>query len=207
MRQLVKDESALGAWPPTGNEKTPLCGFKITYRKGATPSFHGTEITPADTAPDFRLTDQHGQTFQLSANRGKVVLLFFGFTHCPDVCPMTMMNLRKVYDGLGDDASKVAFVYITVDPKRDNQDTLKGYVDNYNASFLALGGTETELENIYKAYGIYSETDQNQKTGGYLINHTNSILLIDMTGRWRLNFPFGLAVGDIIHDIREVLRG
>jgi protein SCO1/2 len=171
------------------------------------PSFRGNGLPTPIPAPDFKLTDQYGQSFRLSDQRGKVVLLFFGYTNCPDVCPTTLATWKQVYDALGDDANRVRFVFITVDPERDTPERLQQHLAIFNPNFIGLTGLPEELERVYKAYGIYHEKDTSSETAaGYLVNHSASVLLLDADGRWRENFPFGTPAEDVVHDIRELLE-
>ena len=172
------------------------------------PSFRGAELNPPPPATDFTLTDQHGDAFRLSDQRGQVVLLFFGYTHCPDVCPTTLARWKQVSDSLGEDAERVRFVFITVDPERDTPARLQQHLAVFSPDFIGLTGTPEELEPVYAAYSIYHE--KAEATGsalGYLVNHSASVLLIDPQGRWRLAYSFGTSPEDIVHDVRELLRG
>ena len=170
-------------------------------------SFRGTVLSTPVPAPDFTLTDQHGRPFRLSDQRGRVVLLFFGYTHCPDVCPTTLATWKQVYDALGTEAQRVRFVFITVDPERDTPERLRAHVALFNPDFIGLTGPPEVLEAVYQAYGVYREKDASAKTAlGYLVNHTASTLLIDPQGRWRLRFSFGTPAEDIVHDVRVLLR-
>ena len=170
------------------------------------PAFRGTELNPPQSAPDFTLIDQHGRPFRLSDQRGKVVLLFFGYTHCPDVCPTTLATWGQVYDALGDDAKRVRFVFITVDPERDTPERLQQHLAAFNPEFIGLTGSLDQLEAIYRAFYVYREKAQgSQSAVGYLVNHTAGTFLIDPEGRWRLRYGFGTPPEDIVEDIRTLL--
>lgn len=168
--------------------------------------FRGTSLPEPIEAHDFTLTDQYGDTFTLSDQRGTVVLLFFGYTHCPDVCPTTLARWKQVQNALGDDADNVTFVFITVDPERDTRARLRAHLANFGSDFVGLTGETARLEAVYQAYGVYYEKDTSQETAaGYLMNHTGSTYVIDKEGRWRVRFPFGMSVEDMVHDIRLLL--
>jgi protein SCO1/2 len=164
-------------------------------------------MEPPLAAPDFALTDQHGQPFRLSDQRGKVVLLFFGYTQCPDVCPTTLATWRKVHEALGDDAGRVRFVFVTVDPERDTAERLGRHVEAFNPDFLGLTGSPQELEAAYSTFGVVHEVDtSSQSAAGYLVNHTATTFVIDPSGQWRLRLPYGTSAEDIAHDVRELLK-
>ena len=173
---------------------------------GQKPKFRGTELNPPRTAPDFVLTDQYGQPFRLSDQQGKVVLLFFGYTHCPDVCPTTLARWKQIYDALGEDADRVRFVFITVDPERDTPERLQQHLAVFNPKFIGLTGSPDQLAPIYQAYYVYQEkVQESQSAAGYLMSHTSATFLIDPEGRWRLNYGFGTPPEDIVHDIQVLL--
>jgi protein SCO1/2 len=180
-------------------------GVMLT-QKAAT--LRGSEITPAQPAPEINLKDQNGRPFQLSALRGKVVLLYFGYTSCPDVCPTTLADLRQVRSMLGDKGQDVQVVFITVDPDRDTPDRLQSYVSAFDPSFLGLGGSLSDLEPVYQSYGVYREIDKSgDSAGGYSVTHTARVYLIDPQGNLRLTYSFGTLPEDIAHDIRVLLKG
>ncbi len=171
-------------------------------------AFRGSVLSQPIAAADFTLTDQHGQPFRLSAQRGKVVLLFFGYTSCPDVCPTTLSAWKRVHEELGDEAERVRFVFVTVAPERDTPERLGLHVDLFNPDFVALTGTPDELGPVYEAYGVYYEKLETPGSAlGYLVNHTSSGYVIDPQGDWRLRHAFGTMSADIAYDIRELLRG
>lgn len=127
--------------------------------------------TPAPAA-DFTLTDQDGRPFRLSDQRGNVVLLFFGYTNCPDVCPTTLAIWKQVQRALSPDADRVRFVFITVDPERDTAERIKDHLAIFSPDFIGLSGTPDELSAIYQAYGIYHEKGEAQgSAAGYLVTH------------------------------------
>ena len=187
------------------------CSQSDTPSPEPTPSvspFRGSVWSQPIAATDFTLTDQHGQPFRLSAQLGKVVLLFFGYTSCPDVCPTTLSAWKRVHEELGDEAGRVRFVFVTVDPERDTPERLGVHMDLFNPDFIALTGTLDELEPVYEAYGVYYEKVEAPESAlGYLVNHTSSGYVIDPQGNWRLRHAFGTMSADIVHDIRELLRG
>ncbi len=173
----------------------------------STPSFKGTEM-PADIPGiDFTLTDQNLQPFTLSERRGEVTLIFFGFTYCPDVCPLTLSNWKRIEEALGADAARVRFVYITVDPERDSPNKMREHLAIFSPNFIGLTGTLEELLPVYSAFGVYREKEQvSESAAGYIINHTARLFLLDRSGRWRLSFAQESPAEDVVHDIRLLLN-
>ncbi len=162
--------------------------------------------TPAP-ATDFTLTDQDGRPFRLSDQRGNVVLLFFGYTNCPDVCPTTLAIWKQVQRALGPAASRIRFVFVTVDPDRDTTERIKDHLAIFSPDFIGLSGTPDELSAVYQAYGIYHEKAEAQgSAAGYLVTHTASTLFIDPDGRWRGLFSYGTDAETITRDIRQALQ-
>ena len=170
-------------------------------------SFRGSPLDEPAAVPDFVLTDQHGQQFRLSDQRGSVVLLFFGYTQCPDVCPTTLATWRKVHQALGSDAEHVRFVFVTVDPERDTAARLGLHVNAFNPDFVGLTGSQEELEAVYDIFDIYYEKDTSSGSAlGYLVNHTATTFVIDTNGQWRLRETYGTPVEDIVHDVQQLLQ-
>jgi protein SCO1/2 len=170
------------------------------------PSFRGSVLAEPVAVPDFTLTDQYGETFRLSDHRGNVVLLFFGYTQCPDVCPTTLATWRKIHEALGEDAERVRFVFVTVDPERDTAERLGLHVNAFNPDFIGLTGAQDELDAVYDTFDVYYEKDTSSgSAAGYLVNHTATTFVLDPDGRWRLRETFGMEVDDVVHDIRQLL--
>lgn len=168
-----------------------------------TDSFRGTVYDPPLPAPEIELTQDNGSSFRLSEMRGQIVLLYFGYTFCPDVCPTTLSDLRRVMDDLGGDAAQVQVLFVTVDPKRDTPEKMREYVSRFTPTFIGLSGSMEELEVIWSNYGVYREEEQlpNSATG-YLVNHTARVYLIDQDGNLRLSYSFGTPTDDIVHDLK-----
>jgi protein SCO1/2 len=169
-------------------------------------TYQGVLIDPPAQATDFSLKDQYGNTFRLSEQRGEVVLIFFGYTNCPDVCPVTLSEFKRIKADLGDQADRVRFVFITVDPERDTQERMQTYMNNFDSTFFGLSGERTELEPIWKAYGVYQERQDLGSAAGYLVDHSAIIYVIDQQGRWRLDYTFGMEVEKITKDLQYLLR-
>jgi protein SCO1 len=180
--------------------------WAIFFAKPA--SFRGTTYAePYPPASDFALTKADGTSFQVSEMRGKVVLLFFGYTSCPDVCPTTMAELNQALAQLSDeDADKVQMVFVTVDPDRDTPERTQEYVDHFNPKFIGLSGTEAELTKVWSDYGVYREIVEGASAAGYSVDHTARITMIDEQGNLRVSFGFGTPVEDIVHDLKMIIK-
>ena len=167
----------------------------------------GSVIEPAMPAAEIALTDQNGQPFRLADYRGKVVLLFFGYTYCPDVCPATMAELRAARAMLKpEDAARVQVVFITVDPARDTAASIQEYVARFDPAFLGLSGTEAELSAVWQAYGVFREIEQTDSVAGYLVAHTSRVYVVDVNGNLSLSFAFGTPPDDVANDLRILLK-
>lgn len=162
---------------------------------------------PFPPAPDFTLARANGDNFQLSAYRGDLVLLFFGYTSCPDVCPTTLAELNLTLADLKpDDAAQIKVVFVTVDPDRDTPQVTQEYVNKFNPGFIGLSGTEAELAPIWQGFGIYREIVGSQSAAGYVVDHTARVTLIDRDGNLRISFPSDASVEDIVHDLKLMLK-
>ena len=173
---------------------------------GGAPKFRNIDITGADYAKGFALTDHTGKPRTLADFRGKVVVVFFGYTRCPDVCPATLVEIKDVMQKLGPDAEKVQVVFITVDPGRDTPESIQEYVANFDSSFLGLSGTEAELSAVWQAYGVFREIEQTDSVAGYLVAHTSRVYVVDVNGNLSLSFAFGTSPDDVANDLRILLK-
>jgi len=172
-----------------------------------TDTFRGTLYDPALPAPEIVLGRDNGSSFRLSEQQGNVVLLFFGYTSCPDVCPTTLSELRKVKEELGSKAEQVKVVFVTVDPERDTPEQIQKYVSIFNPAFIGLSGSLEELEPVWKDYGVYREVEEvATSAAGYLVNHTARVYLIDQDGNLRLSYSFGTPTDDIVHDLKILFK-
>jgi len=169
--------------------------------------FRGGLIDPAIPAAPIELPASTGIDFSLSDYQGKVVLLFFGYTSCPDVCPTTLGDLKRVGDILGEDAGQVQVVFVTVDPQRDTQDRLASYLSLFGDDYIGLTGSEEQLELVYQAYGVYRAIDTTTQTAtGYLVDHSARLYLIDQQGNLRLTYAYGAFPEDIASDVAYLLK-
>ncbi len=167
----------------------------------STPSpLHGMQIVPPEPAADFTLTDQNGKTFSLARARGQAVALYFGFTHCKDVCPQTLALLGKAREKAGLTPSQVRIVMVTVDPKRDSPAALRAFFDRIGVDATGLTGTREQLKPVYRAYGIGVEPQKHD------IAHSDIIFLIDAKGRIPETLTPESSLKDVAADLRSVLN-
>jgi len=169
------------------------------------PKLNGSQINPASEAYDFRLIDQNGNPYQLSEHRGKLVVLFFGYTHCPDVCPMTLAQFRDLKDSLGQQSDQVEFVFVTVDPEQDSINRMKEYVDSFDPKFFGLTGTLPELESVWKNYGVYLEKHPGENGTVDTVDHSTRSYLIDSHGKLILTYPFGFDTDLMAQDLQYLI--
>ena len=170
------------------------------------PQFKNIDITGADYAKDFHLTDQNGQMRTLKDFRGKVVILFFGYTQCPDVCPTTMAELAEVKKALGKDGDKLQVLFVTVDPERDTPQVLKGYMGNFDPTFLALRPTPDQLPEVAKDYKVYYKKVDGKTPTSYTMDHSAGSYVYDPQGNVRLYYRYGSGTQALVSDIRLLLK-
>ena len=156
---------------------------------------------------DFRLTDHTGKPRTLADFHGKVVVMFFGFTHCPDVCPTTLSDMRQVMQKLGPDAARMQVLFVTVDPARDTPELLAKYVPSFNPTFLGLYGDNAATATVTKDFKIVSQIQEGKTPESYTVAHTAASLVFDPQGRLRLFIAYGMEVDKIEADIRQLLKG
>jgi protein SCO1/2 len=172
-------------------------------------AWRGTSYEPAQPAGEITGTDWNGSEFRLSDQRGKVALLFFGYTNCPDVCPTTLAEMRVLAQNLGDRAQDVGFIYVSVDPERDTPARLAEYIPVFNPDFHGVHVEPAPLEDVKAAYGVIAEKrpyDEGESAAGYSVDHTARTYLIDRNGRLRASFAYGTLIEDIQADIEHLLR-
>ncbi len=168
-------------------------------------SFHGTVIQSPRPAMDFKLQAVDGP-HRLREFRGKVVVLFFGYTHCPDVCPTTLAEMKQVMKHLGSKADGVQFIMISVDPERDTPERLADYVTHFDPRFLGLTGDPETIAQIATQYGIYYRKHEGTAASGYLVDHTASLVAIDKQGYIKLLLPPTLTPEEVAEDLEVMLK-
>jgi protein SCO1/2 len=171
------------------------------------PSFTAIDITGADYARDFSLPDHNGQLRSMQDFSGKIVVVFFGFTQCPDVCPTAMTELVEVRRQLGPDGARLQGVFITVDPQRDTPEVLKAYMANFDPSFLALRPVSAEqLAGLAKDFKAYYKKVEGRTETSYTMDHSAGSYIYDTKGRLRLFTRYGTGVPALVADIRLLLK-
>lgn len=158
---------------------------------GAKPGFKGIDITGAEYGKNLSLTDQAGKPRTLADFKGKVTVVFFGYTQCPDVCPTTMAELAQVKKALGADGEKVQGIFITVDPERDTPERLQAYMQGFDPSFIALRGTPEQTAAAAKDFRVYYAKVAGKTEGSYTMDHTAGSYIFDATGKLRLFTRYG----------------
>src|SRR5690625_117943 len=177
--------------------------FRLLGPRGVEP--YGTLIEPPLPAADFTLTAADGPG-RLADLKGKVVVLFFGYTRCPDVCPMTLARLGQALEQLGDDAERVQVIMVSVDPERDTPERLKEYVRAFHPSFIGVTGTEEELAAVAATYGVYFAKAEGSDATNYLVDHTATTTVLDRRGGVRLLWPFDVPVEGLAQDLALMIR-
>lgn len=168
-------------------------------------TFHGTVIQSPETSYDFTLTGSKGDV-SLSDFRGKLVLIYFGYTFCPDVCPATLGHVNQAMKQLGSKAEDIQLIMISLDPERDTPAKLEEYVAHFNPAFLGITGTQEQVDTVTSLYGIFYEKKEGSAASGYLIDHTATLMVIDREGYLKLVFPFGVTADEIADDLKYMLR-
>jgi protein SCO1/2 len=169
-------------------------------------TFHGTLIDPPLPVTDFTLQTANGESFRLSEQKGKIILLFFGYTSCPDVCPTTLATFKQVHERLGEKAQKIRFVMITADPERDTPEKVTSYVAQFNPAFIGLSGSLADLDAIWKELGVFVEKQDSGSAAGYLVSHTASVYVIDQNGNLLMMLPYGTSAIDMADDLTQLLK-
>jgi protein SCO1 len=182
----------------------PVLALLLAACGDTAPKFQLTDITGADFGRDVRLTDHNGKPRTLAEFKGKVVAVFFGYTHCPDVCPVTLSELAAVASELGTDAQRLQVLFITVDPERDTPEVLAKYVPAFNPAFLGLYGDADATARTGKEFKVFFQK-QPAPGGGYSVDHSAGTYIYDTAGRLRLFASYGQGGAKMLGDIRVLL--
>ncbi|NOT16406.1 MAG: SCO family protein [Methylotenera sp.] len=167
--------------------------------------FHATDISAVDFGQTLALTDHTGKPRTLADFKGKVIVLFFGYTHCPDVCPTTMADLKQTMKLLGNRADELQVLFATLDPERDKQDVLAQYVPNFDSRFIGLFGSKAQTEKVIKDFKLYAAKVESTGRGGYTIDHSAGTYIFDKTGKLRLYVDYGQKPDLLAADIQQLL--
>jgi protein SCO1/2 len=170
------------------------------------PQFKAVDLTGADYAKDFQLPDQNGQVRTLKDFRGKLVVVFFGYTQCPDVCPTTLSDLAEAKKLMGPDGAKVQGLFVTIDPERDTPQVLKGYMANFDPTFLALRGTPEQLAAVAKDFHVYYKKVDGKTPTSYTMDHSAADFVYDTKGRLRLYSRYDAGPQALASDLRLLLQ-
>lgn len=171
------------------------------------PAFTSTDISAVDWGKDFALTDHHGQLRHLADFKGKAVVVFFGYTQCPDVCPTTLSSMREVLSRLGDQASRVQVLFVTLDPERDTAQLLSEYVTAFDPSFLGLRGDEAATRAVAKDFKVFYAKQAGSTPDSYTLDHTTGSYVFDPQGRIRLLVRHGELPESVAADVKRLLAG
>ena len=169
-------------------------------------SYHGMVMQSTEPPGDFTLIDHNGHRMHLSDYEGKWVILYYGYTFCPDVCPTTMMQLGRMMPLLGKKAKDVQVFMITVDPERDTPERLKEYVTYFHPDFIGLTGTPEEIADAAAPFGIYYKKKEVEGASDYLMDHTASVTVLDPEGRVRLIWPYGTTAEEMAEDLLHLMK-
>lgn len=169
------------------------------------PAFHNTDVTGVDYAKGFTLTDHTGKVRTLEDFRGKIVVMFFGYTQCPDVCPTTMAEMATVLKEMGPSADEVQVLFVTVDPERDTQELLSHYVPAFDKRFIGLYGDAAATAKVAKEFKVFYAKAPGADANSYTVDHTAGSFVFDKQGQLRLFVRHGQGPGLIAHDLRQLL--
>ncbi|MCX7149453.1 MAG: SCO family protein [Rhodocyclales bacterium] len=184
-----------------------LCVVLLLAGCSEPPLFVSTDLSKVDWGKDFSLTDHHGQPRRLADFRGKAVVMFFGYTQCPDVCPTTLAAMREAMTLMGDDAKRVQMLFVTVDPARDTPALLAEYVPAFHPSFLGLYADEKGTAALAKDFKVFYAKQAGSTSGSYSIDHSTGSYVFDPQGKLRLLLRHGEAPANIAADLKLLLAG
>ena len=170
----------------------------------SSPSFRNADITGAEYGRELLMNDPSGKPRSIADFRGKAVVLFFGYTHCPDVCPTTMLEIKQALGKLGADAARVQVLFVTLDPERDTPEVLAKYVPSFDPGFIGLSGDAKTTATVAKDFKVFYQKAQGKSAGSYTIDHTAGIYVFDPKGRLRL-FARPGKPDDLASDLRTLL--
>lgn len=179
--------------------------FIGTRLVGGDYTFNGSVIEPSIAATDFALEQAGGEVFRLSEQAGRVVLIFFGYTNCPDFCPTTLSDFKVVREELGPAGAEVRFVFITIDPERDTPEKIQTYAKAFHPEFIGLSGDEEKLQPIWDAFFVYRQKSNVETAAGYLMEHSTRVIVIDKAGNFRMTFLYGLGPEAMAEDVNYLL--
>ncbi|BCT66601.1 SCO family protein [Nitrosospira sp. NRS527] len=193
-------------WPAAATLLAALLLIACSDGSAPKPAFLSTDITNANFGADFDLVDQTGKMRTLADFKGKAVVVFFGYTHCPDVCPATMGKLAAAMKELGPEASRVQVLFITVDPERDTAAVLKEYLSAFDPTFLGLYGDERTTKKVAKEFKAIYQKQEGESPGHHTVDHSTGTYIYDTKGKLRLYVSSEKDADVFAHDLSELLR-
>ena len=167
--------------------------------------FHGIEIDPSRALPAFQFTHANGSVFRTVAESGHPQLYFFGYTHCPDVCPTTLADWTRVKKALGTASSRVRFVFVTIDPERDTPAVASHHATQFDSSFVGVSGDSLTTVHIKEAFGVVAYHEGGTEPNGYFVSHSSQVFLVDGKGRLVAQYPFGIGWEAMTADLKRFL--
>ena len=185
---------------------TAVAGAGLAACSEKKPSFNAVDITGADYAKNFTLADADGRQRTLGDFKGKVVVMFFGYAQCPDVCPTTMTEMAQVKQQLGRDGDKLQVLFVTVDPERDTPSVMKAYMGAFDPGFVALIPTPEQLPALAKDYKVYYKKVEGKTPTSYSMDHSAASFIYDTEGRLRLYARYGAGVPAMVSDLKALLK-
>lgn len=196
-------------WVAIGCRWLAMTAFLVSVAacQPTTPALNlkGTDVSNAKIGVDFTLIDHNGNSKRLSDFYGQAIVLFFGYIHCPDVCPTTLAEMAEAMNRLGNDADKVTVLFVSVDPKRDTPDIMKAYVTSFHPRFIGLTGSATDIAEVGRAFKVVAEKRGDVAGGNYTIDHSAGAYIYDPSGRLRSYVTYGSGADVLVHDLKQVL--
>ena len=203
-RNAMKSIAVAAAW--TGVAAIFGAELSACSKEAPPPGFHAVDLTGADYAKDFSLADADGKVRTLADFKGKVVVLFFGYAQCPDVCPTTMTDMAQVKQQLGAEGDKLQVIFVTIDPARDTPAVMKAYMGAFDPSFIALIPTPGQLAAMAKDFKVYYKKVDGATPTSYSMDHSAASYIYDTHGRLRLYARYGAGVAPMVADIKTLLN-
>jgi protein SCO1/2 len=205
-RDFIQRIGTMAAWTGAASMfALPLAGCKDSADAPPKASFNAVDMTGADYARDFALADADGRTRTLADFKGKVVVLFFGYAQCPDVCPTTMTEMAQVRQQLGADGDRLQVIFVTVDPERDTPAVMKAYTGAFDPSFVALIPTPEQLAAMAKDFKFYYKKVDGSTPTSYTVDHSAASYVYDTQGRLRLYARYGAGVAPMVADVKTLI--
>ncbi len=184
-----------------------MAGITVFTRPDAAFTLQGAEVSPPQKAAELLLDDQFGQPFRVADHRGKVLLMYFGYTTCPDLCPTTLSDFITIKQELGAASEGVEYIFVTVDPDRDSPERIQQYLGFFDPTFIGLSGDDETTDLAKTGYGVFSQrVEQPDSATGYLVDHTSLIYVVDRDGNLRVTYPYGTDPVLIAGDVRHLIQ-